>query len=81
MNSFGDAIDVGWLANHNVTSDRFLVFGLALVLMMLFRPGGLFPSARRKAEMQPEDEATLRHENIQLYDTLESDEPAAGSRV
>ena len=34
--------------------------------------GRLFPSARRKAEMQPEDEATLRHENIQLYDTLES---------
>ena len=75
------AIGVGWLANHSVTSDRFLVFGLALVLMMLFRPAGLFPSARRKAEMQPEDEATLRHENHQLYDTLESDEPAAGSRV
>jgi hypothetical protein len=49
--------------------------------MMLLRPGGLFPSARRKAEMRPDDEATLRHENIQLYDTLESDEPAAGSRV
>ncbi len=81
LNSFGDAIGVSWLANHSVTSDRFLVFGLALVLMMLFRPAGLFPSARRKAEMQPEDEATLRHENIQLYDTLESDEPAAGSRV
>ena len=25
---------------HNVTGDRFLVFGLALVLMMLLKPGG-----------------------------------------
>jgi len=81
LNRFGEAINVNALASHSVTSDRFLVFGLALVLMMLLRPGGLFPSARRKAEMRPDDEATLRHENIQLYDTLESDEPAAGSRV
>jgi branched-chain amino acid transport system permease protein len=81
LNAFGEAINVDALASHSVTSDRFLVFGLALVLMMLMRPGGLIQSERRRAEMRPEDEATLRHQNVQLYDTLESDEPAAGSRT
>jgi branched-chain amino acid transport system permease protein len=31
---------------------RFLVFGLALVLVMRFRPEGLLPSARRRAELR-----------------------------
>lgn len=81
LNWFGREVGLDGLASHSVTSDRFLVFGLALVLMMLLRPAGLIQSARRRAEMRPEDEATLRHENIQLYDTTETDEPAAGSRV
>jgi branched-chain amino acid transport system permease protein len=33
-----------------------LLFGLALVLMMLYRPAGLLPSAVRKRELaKPED--------------------------
>jgi branched-chain amino acid transport system permease protein len=31
---------------------RMLLFGLALVLMMLFRPAGIFPSALRKRELE-----------------------------
>src|SRR5690606_23956236 len=31
---------------------RVLVFGLALVLVMRFRPEGLLPSARRRAELR-----------------------------
>ena len=31
---------------------RMLLFGLALVLMMLFRPAGLLPSAVRKRELE-----------------------------
>jgi branched-chain amino acid transport system permease protein len=30
---------------------RMLLFGLALVLMMLFRPAGILPSAVRKREL------------------------------
>jgi branched-chain amino acid transport system permease protein len=30
---------------------RFLIFGLSLVLVMIFRPQGLVPSSRRKAEL------------------------------
>jgi branched-chain amino acid transport system permease protein len=33
---------------------RMLLFGLALVLMMLFRPAGILPSATRRRELIPE---------------------------
>lgn len=45
-----------FLAEHSLTSDRFLIFGLALVLVMVLRPGGLFPSKQRAAEMQGDDD-------------------------
>src|SRR5699024_516068 len=48
MTNWGPLEPIGnFFANHSLTSDRFLIFGLALVLIMLLRPGGLFPSARR----------------------------------
>ena len=34
-----------------------MIFGLALVLMMRFRPEGLVPSSRVKAELHHEDDA------------------------
>ncbi len=43
------------------TNWKFLVFGLALVLMMRFRPEGIFPSSRMKEELRggrDEPEAT-----------------------
>jgi branched-chain amino acid transport system permease protein len=51
LGSIGD-----FFANHSLTSDRFLIFGLALVLVMVLRPGGLFPSKQRAAEMQGDDD-------------------------
>jgi len=39
---------------------KFGIFGILLILMMLFRPEGLIPSARRKAEFkESEGEASL----------------------
>jgi branched-chain amino acid transport system permease protein len=35
----------------NITEFRVLLFGLALVVMMIFRPQGLLPSRRRSAEL------------------------------
>jgi branched-chain amino acid transport system permease protein len=35
---------------------RFLVFGLALVLVMLLRPQGLIPSRRRARELKDRQE-------------------------
>lgn len=81
LHSVGSAINFTWLEKHNLTQDRFLVFGLALVLMMVLRPGGLFPSARRRAEMVPETEDILAQETEQLYDTRVQDKPSAGERA
>jgi len=40
----------------NFTDYQFLLFGVALVLMMLFRPEGLFPSQRRRRELHIAEE-------------------------
>ena len=56
-----------WLENRGLSSSanvistpnnwKFMIFGLALVLMMRFRPEGLLPSSRVKAELHHEDDA------------------------
>jgi branched-chain amino acid transport system permease protein len=70
------------MSTHDLKQDRFLIFGLALVLMMLLRPEGLFPNARRRAELRPEDDGALAQENQQMYDVHEAGEPpAAGERA
>ncbi len=81
VQSFGRAIDWNWLAKHDLTTDRLLVYGLALVIMMLLRPGGLVPSARRKAELQPESEDIRVQETEQLFDIRQQNEPVMGERA
>ena len=46
---------------------RMLIFGLALVLMMLYRPAGLWPSRQRQRELTAEGEVAL-HEQESLVD-------------
>jgi branched-chain amino acid transport system permease protein len=46
----------------DVPKYKFAIFGSMLVLMMLFRPEGLIPSARRKAEFEEGGEESV------LYD-------------
>jgi branched-chain amino acid transport system permease protein len=38
---------------------RMLVFGLALVLVMRFRPAGLWPSSLRRRELAESDGLTM----------------------
>ncbi|MGL6097838.1 MAG: branched-chain amino acid ABC transporter permease [Fimbriiglobus sp.] len=40
------------------SSYRLMIFGLALILVMRFRPEGLWPSRRVRAELHPDDAAT-----------------------
>jgi branched-chain amino acid transport system permease protein len=47
---------------------RMLLFGMALVLVMIFRPEGLWPSPRRARELRPDDPDTMHHEQESLYD-------------
>lgn len=77
----GDTLNLSFVSNHDVQSDRFLIFGLALVLIMLLRPGGLFPNARRRAELAPESEETRIRADQQLYDARAENEPVAGERA
>ncbi|MEW5788770.1 MAG: ABC transporter ATP-binding protein [Pseudomonadota bacterium] len=46
---------------------RMLLFGVALVAMMLFRPAGLLPSRQRKREFGAQD-AVAEQEQADLYD-------------
>jgi len=46
---------------------RMLLFGVALVAVMLFRPAGLLPSPQRRRELKP-DAATGAQEQATLYD-------------
>ena len=42
-----------------ITKYKYGLFGFLLIMMMLFRPEGLIPSARRRAELKEGDEAYL----------------------
>jgi hypothetical protein len=44
------------LVNVPFVEFQFLLYGVALVLMMLLRPEGLFPSKRRAAELHVAEE-------------------------
>ncbi len=52
---------------QNLVQARYLLFGLILVLMMRFRPEGLFPVTRVKAEMHS-DEPSTASEDESIYD-------------
>ena len=40
------------LEHRRARSTQFMIFGIILVVVMLFRPQGLIPSARRRAELE-----------------------------
>jgi len=45
------------LLQINFLNYQFLLYGIALVLMMLYRPEGLFPSRARRAELHADEDA------------------------
>ena len=55
------------LADFKASDYRLLLFGAVLVLMMLVRPEGLLPNARRKAELHAEGDDVI-HENVDVLD-------------
>jgi branched-chain amino acid transport system permease protein len=59
VHGIGAAIDNQDLQLLDVSRSRQLIFGVALVFMMLVRPEGLFPSARRKAELHAAEESEV----------------------
>jgi branched-chain amino acid transport system permease protein len=56
LNTFFDAINAPILKDIDFVQYQFLLYGLALVAMMMLRPEGLFPSNRRRRELHTETE-------------------------
>jgi ABC-type branched-subunit amino acid transport system permease subunit len=51
LNQFFDATQIPFLMDVDFIQLQFLLYGLALVAMMLLRPEGLFPNSRRQREL------------------------------
>jgi branched-chain amino acid transport system permease protein len=51
LNEFFDRTNMPILQDINFIELQFLLYGLALVAMMLIRPEGLFPNSRRQREL------------------------------
>jgi ABC-type branched-subunit amino acid transport system permease subunit len=59
LNLFFDNVHVPILSDVDFLQYQFLLYGIALVAMMLLRPEGLFPSQRRKRELHTEEDASF----------------------
>jgi branched-chain amino acid transport system permease protein len=66
-------------ASHQIDVGKyqFGIYGVIIVLMMLFRPTGLIPERRRKREIE---EGTRGPLDEPLYEMRGADEPGAGER-
>jgi ABC-type branched-subunit amino acid transport system permease subunit len=51
LNSVSESLNLPFISQINFLDYQYLLFGIALVAMMLFRPEGLFPSQRRRREL------------------------------
>ena len=58
INTVTEGFGIPILKDINFLDYQFLLYGIALVLMMLFRPEGLFPSQRRRRELHIAEEFT-----------------------
>ena len=68
LNTLGSDINGRFGTTLDIPKYTFLIFGVILLVTMLFRPEGLFPEARRKAELtEGVNEEPLYEET--LYDT------------
>ena len=52
MKGLSQALNLPILAQIDLGNSKLMIFGLSLVLMMLVRPEGIFPSAQRRAELR-----------------------------
>lgn len=56
VRALGRAVDLPALATVDLALWRWFFFGLTLIIIMVLKPEGLFPSARRAAELHPGEE-------------------------
>ena len=75
LNQFFDTTGIPILKDIDFIQLQFLLYGLALVAMMLLRPEGLFPNSRRKRELHSAITDTEQDELGSVPGTTEEDQP------
>ncbi|MGH2378437.1 MAG: branched-chain amino acid ABC transporter permease [Candidatus Limnocylindria bacterium] len=70
LRTVGRAFEIDLLRTFDITRFRTLIFGAALVALMLVRPEGIMPSARVKAELHAaeEDETEASQVRAELFE-------------
>ena len=81
IKDFGTKNHIEFLATTDFSGIKYLLYGVALVVMMLVRPEGLIPSARRRAELRPETaEIGKRESEQELYDVRQAGQQDSDTR-
>jgi ABC-type branched-subunit amino acid transport system permease subunit len=75
LNQFFDTAGIPILQDIDFIQLQFLLYGLALVGMMLLRPEGLFPNSRRKRELHTDVTESEQDELGSVAGTTEEDLP------
>jgi len=83
LHAIGNSTGIEVLTRIDLLNSRLFIFGAALILTMLLRPEGLFPSRRRAAELHAGEEepevfdggTVLEQERQTLYDVEVAQEP------
>ncbi len=65
VRSLGQMLSIDTLARADLTLWRWFFFGITLIIVMVLRPEGLFPSAARAAELHVEEEESLPEEGLE----------------
>jgi branched-chain amino acid transport system permease protein len=55
--TLSQTVHVPAIANINLSNYTYIIYGVALILMMLLRPGGLLPSRARRIELESSGES------------------------
>jgi ABC-type branched-subunit amino acid transport system permease subunit len=75
LNQFFDQTGIPILKDVDFIQLQFLLYGLALVAMMLLRPEGLFPNSRRQRELHSAITESEQDELGSVAGTTEEDKP------
>ena len=75
LNQFFDSAGIPVLQDIDFIQLQFLLYGLALVGMMLLRPEGLFPNSRRRRELHTDVTESEQDELGSVAGTTEEDLP------
>jgi branched-chain amino acid transport system permease protein len=78
LNDLGRSIHWDFLINIDLSTKIFYIYGITLVLFMIFRPEGVIPSSRRRAELRPETKDVSAQERQDLYDVRETEQATTG---